>query len=61
MILEGVVVVPRWSATSGSVIIVVVLLFGLEPLSQARAVLHLVLVVLVAGHVPSRIFLYCSL
>ena len=33
MILEGVVVVPRWSATSGSIVIVVVLLFGLELLS----------------------------
>ena len=43
MILEGVVVVPRWSASSGSV---VVLLFVLEFLSQAKVVLHLVLVVL---------------
>jgi len=49
MILEGVVVVPRWSATSGSVIIVVILLFGLELLSQAKAVLHLVLAILVEG------------
>ena len=47
MILEGVIVVPRWSATSGSVVVVVVLLFSLELLSQAKAVLHLVLVVLV--------------
>ena len=47
VILEGVVVVPRWSATSGSVVIVVVWLFGLELLSQADAVLHLVLAVLV--------------
>ena len=46
MILEGVVVVPRWSATSGSV---VVLLLSLELLSQAKAVLHLVLAVLVEG------------
>ena len=47
MILEGVVVVPRWSATSGS--IVVVLLLSLELLSQAKAVLHLVLAVLCGG------------
>ena len=33
MILEGVIVVPRLSATSGSIVIVVVLLFGLELLS----------------------------
>ena len=46
MILEGIVVVPRWSATSSSIIVVVVLLFGLELLSQAKAVLHLVLAVL---------------
>ena len=44
MILEGVVVVPRWSATSGSVIVV---LFVLELLSQAKVLLHLVLAVLV--------------
>ena len=49
MILEGVIVVPRWSATSGSVVVVVVLLFGLELLSQAKAVLHLVLAILVEG------------
>ena len=60
MILEGVIVVARWSATSGSIVIVVVLLFGLEFLSQAKAVLHLVLVVLVEGAWPSRIFLYYS-
>ena len=60
VILEGVVVVvPRWSATSGSIIVVVVFLFVLEFLSQAKAVLHLVLAVLVEGHGPSRIFLYC--
>ena len=33
MILEGVVVVPKWSATSDSVVAVVFLLFGLELLS----------------------------
>ena len=37
MILEGVVVVPRWSAASGSVVVVVVQLFSLELLSQAVA------------------------
>ena len=35
--------------TFGSIIIVVVLLFSLELLSQAKAVLHLVLAVLVEG------------
>ena len=35
--------------TSGSVVVVVILLFGLELLSQAKAVLHLVLDVLVEG------------
>ena len=33
VILEGVIVVPGWSVTSGSIVIVVVLLFGLELLS----------------------------
>ena len=47
MILEG-IVVPRWSAISGSAV-VVILLFVLEFLSQAKAVLHLVLVVLMEG------------
>ena len=45
MILEGIIVVPRWLETSGFVI--VVLLFGLELLIQAKAVLHLVLAILV--------------
>ena len=49
VILEGVVVTPRWSAASGPVVIVVVWLFGLELLSQAEAVLHLMLAVLVEG------------
>ena len=44
MILEGIVVVPRWSETCSSIIVIVILLFGLELLSQAKAVLHLVLV-----------------
>ena len=45
--LEGILVVPRWSAASGSIIVVVVQLFGLELLSQAEAILHLMLGVLV--------------
>ena len=49
LILEGVVVVPGWSATSSSIIVVVILLFGLELLSQAKVVLHLVLVFLWRG------------
>ena len=40
---------PRWSAASGSVIVVIVQLFSLELFSQAEAVLHLVLAVLVEG------------
>ena len=47
MILEGIVVAPRWSAISSSIIGVVVQLLVLELLSQAEAVLHLVLGVLV--------------
>ena len=46
VILEGVVVVPRLSVTSS---FIVVLLLGLEFLSQAKTVLHLVLAVLVEG------------
>ena len=49
MILEGVVVVPRWSVTFGFIVVVIVLLFGLELLSQAKAVLHLVFAILVEG------------
>ena len=49
MILEGVIVVPRWLATSGSIVVAIVLIFGLELLSQTKVVLHLVLVVLVEG------------
>ena len=47
MILEGVVVAPRWSVASSSVVVVVVWFFSLELLSQAEAVLHLMLGVLV--------------
>ena len=46
MVLEGIIVAPRWSATSSSIIGVVVQLLVLELLSQAKAVLHLVLGVL---------------
>jgi hypothetical protein len=49
VILEGVIVVPRWLATFGSIVVVVVLLFGLELFSQAKPVLHLMLAILVEG------------
>ena len=60
VILEGIVIAPRWSAASDAVIVVVVWLFGLEFLSQTEAILHLMLGVLVERHEPLRIFLYCS-
>ena len=47
MILEGIVIAPRWSAAFGAVVVVVVQLFGLEFLSQAEAILHLMLGILV--------------
>ena len=47
MILEGIVVAPRWSATSSSIVVVVIQLFGLEFLSQAKAIHHLMLGILV--------------
>ena len=47
MILEGIVIAPRWSVTSDSVVGVVVKLFVLELLSQTKAVLHLMFGVLV--------------
>ena len=43
MILEGIVVPSRWSVTSSSVVVVIVWLFGLEFLSQAEVILHLML------------------
>jgi len=49
MIPKSVVAVPKWSVTSVSIVVVIVLLFGLELLSQAKAVLHLVLAILVEG------------
>ena len=47
MILEGIVIAPRWSTASGSIVGVVVQLFVLELLGQAKAVLHLMSGVLV--------------
>ena len=47
MILEGIVITPRWSAASSSVVGAVVQLLVLELLSQAKTVLHLMLDVLV--------------
>ena len=47
MVLEGIVIAPRWSAAFGSVVGVVVQLFILELLSQAEAILHFMLGVLV--------------
>jgi len=47
MILEGVVIAPRWSAAFGSFVGVVVQLLVLELFSQAEAVLHLVPSILV--------------
>ena len=47
MILEGIIITARWSVASSPVIVVVVRLFGLEFLSQAKAILHLMLGVFV--------------
>ena len=47
MVLEGIVIAPRWSATSIPAISVVVQLFVLELLGQAKAAFHLMLCVLV--------------
>ena len=47
MVLKGIVVVPRWSVTSSSIVGIVVQLFVLEFFSQPEAVLHFVLGVLV--------------
>ena len=46
MVLESIVIAPRWSATFGSVVGIIVQLFVLELLSQTEVVLHLVLGVL---------------
>ena len=48
MILEGIVITPRWSVASVPTIVVVVL-FLLELLSQTKAIFHLVFGVLVQG------------
>ena len=42
VVLEGIIVAPGWSATSSSIVGVVVQLLVLELLSQTEAVLHLV-------------------
>ena len=47
MVLKGIVVAPRWSATSSSIVGVVVEPLVLELLSQTNAVLHLVFGILV--------------
>ena len=47
VILEGIVVAPRWSTAFSSIVVVVVWLFGLELLSQTEAVLHLMLAIFV--------------
>jgi len=47
VVLEGIVVAPRWSTTFGSIVGVVIEPLVLELLSQANAVLHLVFGVLV--------------
>ena len=48
MVLEGIVITPRWLASSVPTIVVVVL-FVLELLSQTKAVFHLVFGILVQG------------
>ena len=47
MVLKGIVVSPRWSTTSSSIVGIVVKPLVLELLSQTNAVLHLVFGVLV--------------
>ena len=47
VVLEGIVIAPRWSAASGFIVGVIVQLLVLELLSQAEAVLHLMFGVLV--------------
>ena len=59
MVLEDIIIIPRWSASSIPTIVIIVL-FLLELLSQTEVVFHLVFGVLVQGHGPSRIFLYRS-
>ena len=47
MVLKGIVIVPRWSATSGSIVGVVIKPLVLELPSQTNAILHLVFGILV--------------
>ena len=47
VVLKGIVIAPRWSVASGSIVGVVVQLLVLELLSQAEVVLHLMLGILV--------------
>ena len=49
MILEGIVITPRWSAASVPTIGIVVMLLVLELFSQTKAVFHLVFGVLMQG------------
>ena len=49
MVLEGIVIAPRWSAASVPTVGVVVQLFVLEFLGQAEAIFHLVFGILVEG------------
>ena len=49
MVLESIVIAPRWSAASIPAVGVVVELFILELLGQAEVVFHLVFGVLVEG------------
>ena len=48
MVLEGIIIIPRWLASSVPTIVVIVL-FVLELLSQTKAVFHLVFSVLMQG------------
>ena len=49
MILEGIIIAPRWSMASNTIVVVIVRPFGLEFLSQAKAILHLMLGIFVEG------------
>ena len=48
MVLEGIIIIPWWSASSVPTIVIVVL-FLLELLSQTKAIFHLVFGILVQG------------
>ena len=49
VVLEGIIVAPRWSAISSSIVGIVVQLLVLQLLSQAKAVLHFMPSLLVEG------------